>query len=189
MKAKGNKRIICAIIAIMASMMMFSGCGGSADAETGSYEEIIGKYAEIIESRGDLSDYTVEEDINVELFSAVAGFDGWNIYYTEKDIDNNGIDELLISGGFDTDETINYLIYTMDENGAVDLFPDYVFGARALFTVYEDGVIAVEGSNSSEDVVCEYYKVGGDVTSVEPMDSETIEVSDLVEMEFEWKQL
>lgn len=189
MNLKRKKRTICTVIVMMVTMVMLAGCGGSADAEAVSYEDIIGKYTELAESADDLSNYMVEEDINIELFSAVAELEGWNIYYTEKDIDNNGVDELLISGGYDTDETVNYLIYTMDENGAVDLFPDYEFGARAKFAIYEGGIISVEGSNSAEDSIYEYYKASGYVTSVELIDSAEAENVELVEMEFDWKQL
>lgn len=190
---KKKNIIIYMIAAIMSLMVIFSGCGNSSNDKEMSYEDIIAVYAELVDSIDYMGDYMEEADINIELLDTLAGSDEWNIYYTLKDVDNNGIDELLISGGYDTDEIVNYLIYTMSDKYAVELFEDYEFGGRVHFTVYEGGIIGVNGSNSAEDAFYEYYEIDGENSSVKLIESNSAEDGDkyskLDEMKFDWKKL
>ncbi|MBQ0025392.1 MAG: hypothetical protein KBT00_06705 [Bacteroidales bacterium] len=78
--------------------------------------------------------------------------------FTQKDINNDGIPELLIGDKFEDGSTVLYDIYTIHPETA-SLIHLASGGERDRFTVCESGVIIEEGSNSASDSFTASYQI------------------------------
>lgn len=78
--------------------------------------------------------------------------------FAQKDINGDGIPELLIGDKFEDGTTVIYDIYTIHPRTA-SLIHLASGGERDRFTVNESGTIIEEGSNSAEDSFTKVYRI------------------------------
>lgn len=139
---------------------------------TDIYDAVLAEYADMVQNNfytdalenEDLDTYDASfgEDIGFEIRARVQ-----NIFYALADIDQNGVQELIIAAS-DTNVTNSgnspwyYDIYTYNGTKAVHLFPDYEFGYRTNFKLMENGIIQINGSYSAAESGCEFYRIGSD---------------------------
>lgn len=78
--------------------------------------------------------------------------------FTKKDIDGNGIDELLIGDLFEDGSYALYDIYAINQKNA-SLIHLASGGERDTFVINGDGVIIESGSNSADDSFVKGYRI------------------------------
>ncbi len=78
--------------------------------------------------------------------------------FTQKDINGDGIPELLIGDKFEDGTTVIYDIYTIHPRTA-SLIHLASGGERDRFTINESGTIIEEGSNSASDSFTKVFRI------------------------------
>lgn len=148
----------------------------TASAE--AYRGIIEMYRKMVRDGENMDWDNLKEvygaDVNLEAMSALSSEYWDKAYYTLKDIDKNGVNELIIACGADItsrDESNFYEFYTLKDGVPAKYFPDKLFGYRTNFGVYKDGTIWVLGTGSAWDSTFEYYSISDDGYSVDSIES------------------
>lgn len=83
-----------------------------------------------------------------------------DIYYSFYDVDQNGVDELLVAT-LSEGKPHYYDILSFDGEKPYRLF-DMDFGYRVNLEVYTDGTLEIMMSNSAVEYICEYYQIAAD---------------------------
>ena len=145
--------------------------GNTEDEEAGVYSDIIAEYRDMVQNnfyqdlleKEDLLAYenSFGKDIGSEIRHAQ------KVYYALYDIDGNGTQELIIGGGEDASNPWNYDLYTYDGSKAVHVFPDFEFGYRTNFSLYENGIIEVFYSGSASESGNDFYRMNAAGTGAE----------------------
>lgn len=101
----------------------------------------------------------VGEYVNEYLLRTAGYSDMSEIYYAFVDIDGNGTEELLI-GLSDAELSEPHCFDVFGYNGKriIRLFDDN-FTARTFFTLYKNGIMAVEGSSGAAYSNSSYYRI------------------------------
>ena len=152
--------------------------GNTEDEEAGIYSDIIAEsrhmvqnnfYQDLLEKE-DLLAYenSFGKDIGSEIRHAQ------KVYYALYDIDGNGTQELIIGGGEDASNPWNYDLYTYDGSKAVHVFPDFEFGYRTNFSLYENGIIEVFYSGSASESGNDFYRMNAAGTGAEIVENFSI---------------
>lgn len=152
--------------------------GNTKDEEAGIYSDIIAEYRDMVQNnfyqdlleKEDLLAYenSFGKDIGSEIRHAQ------KVYYALYDIDGNGTQELIIGGGEDASNPWNYDLYTYDGSKAVHVFPDFEFGYRTNFTLYENGIIEVFYSGSAAESGNDFYRMNAAGTGAEIVENFSI---------------
>ena len=152
--------------------------GNTEDEETGIYSDIIAEYRDMVQNnfyqdlleKEDLLAYenSFGKDIGSEIRHAQ------KVYYALYDIDGNGTQELIIGGGEDASNPWNYDLYTYDGSKAVHVFPDFEFGYRSNFSLYENGIIEVFYSSSASESGNDFYRMNAAGTGAEIVENFSI---------------
>ncbi len=152
--------------------------GNTEDEEAGIYCDIIAEYRDMVQNnfyqdlleKEDLLAYenSFGKDIGSEIRHAQ------KVYYTLYDIDGNGTQELIIGGGEDASNPWNYDLYTYDGSKAVHVFPDFEFGYRTNFSLYENGIIEVFYSGSASESGNDFYRMNAAGTGAEIVENFSI---------------
>lgn len=152
--------------------------GNTEDEEAGIYSDIIAEYRDMVQNnfyqdlleKEDLLAYenSFGKDIGSEIRHAQ------KVYYALYDIDGNGTQELIIGGGEDASNPWNYDLYTYDGSKAVHVFPDFEFGYRTNFSLYENGIIEVFYSGSASESGNDFYRMNAAGTGAEIVESFSI---------------
>lgn len=152
--------------------------GNTEDEEAGIYSDIIAEYRDMVQNnfyqdlleKEDLLAYenSFGKDIGSEIRHAQ------KVYYALYDIDGNGTQELIIGGGEDASNPWNYDLYTYDGSKAVHVFPDFEFGYRTNFSLYENGIIEVFYSGSASESGNDFYRMNAAETGAEIVESFSI---------------
>ena len=152
--------------------------GNTEDEEAGIYSDIIAEYRDMVQNnfyqdlleKEDLLDYenSFGKDIGSEIRHAQ------KVYYALYDIDGNGTQELIIGGGEDASNPWNYDLYTYDGSKAVHVFPDFEFGYRSNFSLYENGIIEVFYSSSASESGNDFYRMNAAGTGAEIVENFSI---------------
>lgn len=152
--------------------------GNTEDEEAGIYSDIIAEYRDMVQNnfyqdlleKEDLLAYenSFGKDIGSEIRHAQ------KVYYTLYDIDGNGTQELIIGGGEDASNPWNYDLYTYDGSKAVHVFPDFEFGYRTNFSLYENGIIEVFYSGSASESGNDFYRMNAAGTGAEIVENFSI---------------
>lgn len=156
-----------------------AGTAGNTEAEVaGIYGDIIAEYRDMVQNnfyqdlleKEDLLAYenSFGKDIGSEIRHAQ------KVYYALYDIDGNGTQELIIGGGEDASNPWNYDLYTYDGSKAVHVFPDFEFGYRSNFTLYENGIIEVFYSSSAAESGNDFYRMNAAGTGAEIVENFSI---------------
>lgn len=156
-----------------------AGTTGSTDnAAEGVYASVIAEYRHMVQHNfyndllesGDMDAYenSFGEDIGSEIRHAQ------KVYYALYDIDGNGTQELVIGGGEDAANPWNYDLYTYDGSKAVHVFPDFEFGYRSNFTLYENGIIEVFYSSSAAESGNDFYRMNAAGTGADVVENFSI---------------
>lgn len=141
------------------------------DKSTGEeiYKEVLSQYREVVKENFYLdtnlnTENQIGEYINQELLQSARYVkdETFNIYYALKDIDGNGIDELLIGASGEGEPIHYYDIFVFDGRSPKKLFNEYEFGYRTNFMCYSKGIIGVSGSGTAIDSVSEFYSISED---------------------------
>ena len=104
-------------------------------------------------------------------------YHGDNFYYAYRDIDGNGIDELLI--GFGSEGYIRIVdLYGFDGEQAVQLIDEPTLGDRSSLSLLEDGTLYLFGGSSATEATHAFLRVDG-YTLKEADASTAEEVTDL----------
>lgn len=104
-------------------------------------------------------------------------YHGDNFYYAYRDIDGNGIDELLI--GFGSEGYIRIVdLYGFDGEQAVQLIDKPTLGDRSSLSLLEDGTLYLFGGSSATEATHAFLRVDG-YTLKEADASTAEEVTDL----------
>ena len=144
----------------MAVVLMLASCGSQPKL---TKEEVI-EYGEI--GFSDIVSYIVTgyqsrwEDMTpdeMEL-SSVYGYCSPYCGFCQKDINGDGIPELLIGDKFEDGSTVIYDIYTIHPRTS-SLIHLASGGERDSFTVCESGTIIEEGSNSASESFTKAYRI------------------------------
>ena len=147
---------------ILAATLIIASCGCSSQKLT--KEEIV-DYGEI--GFADIVSYIVvgyqshweDMDPAAEMnLSSVYAYSSPYCGFAQKDIDGDGIPELLIGDRFEDGTTVIYDIYTIHPRTA-SLIHLASGGERDRFTVNESGTIIEEGSNSASDSFTKVYRI------------------------------
>lgn len=152
--------------------------GNTEDEEAGIYSDIIAEYCDMVQNnfyqdlleKEDLLAYenSFGKDIGSEIRHAQ------KVYYALYDIDGNGTQELIIGGGEDASNPWNYDLYTYDGSKAVHVFPDFEFGYRTNFSLYENGIIEVFYSGSASESGNDFYRMNAAGTGAEIVENFSI---------------
>lgn len=152
--------------------------GNTEDEEAGIYSDIIAEYRDMVQNnfyqdlleKEDLLAYenSFGKDIGSEIRHAQ------KVYYALYDIDGNGTQELIIGGGEDASNPWNYDLYTYDGSKAVHVFPDFEFGYRTNFSLYENGIIEVFYSGSAAESGNDFYRMNAAGTGAEIVENFSI---------------
>lgn len=152
--------------------------GNTEDEVAGIYGDIIAEYRDMVQNnfyqdlleKEDLLAYenSFGKDIGSEIRHAQ------KVYYALYDIDGNGTQELIIGGGEDASNPWNYDLYTYDGSKAVHVFPDFEFGYRSNFTLYENGIIEVFYSSSAAESGNDFYRMNAAGTGAEIVENFSI---------------
>ena len=152
--------------------------GNTEDEEAGIYSDIIAEYRDMVQNnfyqdlleKEDLLAYenSFGKDIGSEIRHAQ------KVYYALYDIDGNGTQELIIGGGEDASNPWNYDLYTYDGSKAVHVFPNYEFGYRTNFSLYENGIIEVFYSGSASESGNDFYRMNAAGTGAEIVENFSI---------------
>ena len=152
--------------------------GNTEDEAAGIYGDIIAEYRDMVQNnfyqdlldKEDLLAYenSFGKDIGSEIRHAQ------KVYYALYDIDGNGTRELIIGGGEDASNPWNYDLYTYDGSKAVHVFPDFEFGYRSNFTLYENGIIEVFYSGSAAESGNDFYRMNAAGTGAEIVENFSI---------------
>ena len=81
---------------------------------------------------------------------------------------------LIIGGGEDASNPWNYDLYTYDGSKAVHVFPDFEFGYRSNFSLYENGIIEVFYSSSASESGNDFYRMNAAGTGAEIVENFSI---------------
>ena len=150
------------IIIILCTILAIAGCGCGRQKLT--REEVI-DYGEI--GFSDIVSYIVvgyqskwkDMDPAEEMkLSSVYAYCSPYCGFAQKDINGDGIPELLIGDRFEDGTTIIYDIYTIHPRTA-SLIHLASGGERDRFTINESGTIIEEGSNSASDSFTKAYRI------------------------------
>lgn len=152
--------------------------GNTEDAAAGIYSDIIAEYRDMVQNnfyqdlleKEDLEAYenSFGKDIGPEIRHAQ------KVYYALYDIDKNGTQELIIGGGEDASNPWNYDLYTYDGSKAVHVFPDFAFGYRTNFALYENGIVEVFYSSSAAESGTDFYRMNAAGTGAEIVENFSI---------------
>lgn len=152
--------------------------GNTEDEKAGIYSDIIAEYRDMVQNnfyqdlleKEDLLAYenSFGKDIGSEIRHAQ------KVYYALYDIDGNGTQELIIGGGEDASNPWNYDLYTYDGSKAVHVFPDFEFGYRTNFSLYENGIIEVFYSSSASESGNDFYRMNAAGTGAEIVENFSI---------------
>ena len=152
--------------------------GNTEDEAAGIYGDIIAEYRDMVQNnfyqdlleKEDLLAYdnSFGKDIGSEIRHAQ------KVYYALYDIDGNGTQELIIGGGEDASNPWNYDLYTYDGSKAVHVFPDFEFGYRTNFSLYENGIIEVFYSGSAAESGNDFYRMNAAGTGAEIVENFSI---------------
>lgn len=152
--------------------------GNTEDEEAGIYSDIIAEYRDMVQNnfyqdlleKEDLLAYenSFGKDIGSEIRHAQ------KVYYALYDIDGNGTQELIIGGGEDASNPWNYDLYTYDGSKVVHVFPDFEFGYRTNFSLYENGIIEVFYSGSAAESGNDFYRMNAAGTGAEIVENFSI---------------
>lgn len=152
--------------------------GNTEDEEAGIYSDIIAEYRDMVQNnfyqdlleKEDLLAYenSFGKDIGSEIRHAQ------KVYYALYDIDGNGTQELIIGGGEDVSNPWNYDLYTYDGSKVVHVFPDFEFGYRTNFSLYENGIIEVFYSGSAAESGNDFYRMNAAGTGAEIVENFSI---------------
>ena len=152
--------------------------GNTEDEAAGIYGDIIAEYRDMVQNnfyqdlleKEDLLAYenSFGKDIGSEIRHAQ------KVYYALYDIDGNGTQELIIGGGEDASNPWNYDLYTYDGSKAVHVFPDFEFGYRTNFSLYENGIIEVFYSGSAAESGNDFYRMKAAGTGAEIVENFSI---------------
>lgn len=156
-----------------------AGTAGNTEAEAaGIYGDIIAEYRDMVQNnfyqdlleKEDLLAYenSFGKDIGSEIRHAQ------KVYYALYDIDGNGTQELIIGGGEDASNPWNYDLYTYDGSKAVHVFPNFEFGYRTNFSLYENGIIEVFYSGSAAESGNDFYRMNAAGTGAEIVENFSI---------------
>lgn len=130
----------------------------SPDVWQSAYEVVINEHSKALKNPN--YDY---DDIRLVI-------DDWadpsSLWYTYKDIDNNGIPELLISYGADSSGLCG--LYAFNGNSAV-LVEEGIY--RSYLYLLEDGILYSGGSGGAATHYNEYFKIADDGYSKDVIDS------------------
>lgn len=154
------------------------GAGNTEDEAAGIYRDIIAEYRDMVQNnfyqdlldKEDLLAYenSFGKDIGSEIRHAQ------KVYYALYDIDGNGTRELIIGGGEDASNPWNYDLYTYDGSKGVHVFPDFDFGYRTNFALYENGIIEVFYSGSAAESGNDFYRMNAAGTGAEIVENFSI---------------
>lgn len=152
--------------------------GNTEDEEAGIYSDIIAEYRDMVQNnfyqdlleKEDLLAYenSFGKDIGSEIRHAQ------KVYYALYNIDGNGTQELIIGGGEDVSNPWNYDLYTYDGSKVVHVFPDFEFGYRTNFSLYENGIIEVFYSGSAAESGNDFYRMNAAGTGAEIVENFSI---------------
>lgn len=152
--------------------------GNTEDEVAGIYGDIIAEYRDMVQNnfyqdlleKEDLLAYenSFGKDIGSEIRHAQ------KVYYALYDIDGNGTQELIIGGGEDASNPWNYDLYTYDGSKAVHVFPNFEFGYRTNFSLYENGIIEVFYSGSAAESGNDFYRMNAAGTGAEIVENFSI---------------
>lgn len=152
--------------------------GNTEDEVAGIYGDIIAEYRDMVQNnfyqdlleKEDLLAYenSFGKDIGSEIRHAQ------KVYYALYDIDGNGTQELIIGGGEDASNPWNYDLYTYDGSKALHVFPDFEFGYRTNFSLYENGIIEVFYSGSAAESGNDFYRMNAAGTGAEIVENFSI---------------
>ncbi len=152
--------------------------GNTEDEEAGIYSDIIAEYRDMVQNnfyqdlleKEDLLAYenSFGKDIGSEIRHAQ------KVYYALYDIDGNGTQELIIGGGEDASNPWNYDLYTYDGSKVVHVFPNFEFGYRTNFSLYENGIIEVFYSGSAAESGNDFYRMNAAGTGAEIVENFSI---------------
>ena len=152
--------------------------GNTEDEVAGIYGDIIAEYRDMVQNnfyqdlleKEDLLAYenSFGKDIGSEIRHAQ------KVYYALYDIGGNGTQELIIGGGEDASNPWNYDLYTYDGSKALHVFPDFEFGYRTNFSLYENGIIEVFYSGSAAESGNDFYRMNAAGTGAEIVENFSI---------------
>lgn len=152
--------------------------GNTEDEAAGIYGDIIAEYRDMVQNnfyqdlleKEDLLAYenSFGKDIGSEIRHAQ------KVCYALYDIDGNGTQELIIGGGEDVSNPWNYDLYTYDGSKALHVFPNFEFGYRTNFSLYENGIIEVFYSGSAAESGNDFYRMNAAGTGAEIVENFSI---------------
>lgn len=125
-----------------------------SDIATGGYEIVFNQYRSAQENNYTNCGEYVSETIPF-LIQWGSYFD---IYYSQFDLNGDGVDELLIGGKdtvSDSDSTIKFDLFTLNNNKPVRLLGG--FGHRSHLYLYTDGTIGTSGSGGASSSHTYFY--------------------------------
>jgi len=152
--------------------------GNTEDEAAGIYSDIIAEYRDMVQNNfyQDLLDkedlLAYENSFGKDIGSEIRHVQ--KVYYSLYDIDGNGTQELIIGGGEDASNPWNYDLYTYDGSKAVHVFPDFDFGYRTNFSLYENGIIEVFYSGSAAESGNDFYRMNAAGTGADVVENFSI---------------
>ncbi len=128
------------------------------DSELGGYSEVLRQYKEAESNNFQ----NCGEYVGSSLQTLIEWGAKFNIYYSITDLNNDGIEELLIGA-----EDCNYGeggiskvdLYTLYNNMPVRIVDTYSLGHRAHLAIFEDGTFAVHSSGGASTYMEQFFSL------------------------------
>lgn len=132
------------------------------------YNSILEKYSNAIKD-ADTALNKPDDDVNSELLIAIKSYgdEKLSVYYSFADINEDGVNELLIGAGDGTQSTVIYDILSYNGEKPVHLFDLYSLGYRRNLTIYNSGIMRMDGSSGADSNSVAFYKLPSGKTSPE----------------------
>lgn len=189
---KTKNKITKSFVAILATTVLLTGCGAanqnnSKETQTNEtiteqnkevvYSKILDKYYTALSEKWDMEKLQ-EDSLNLLIRDYEDPLN--KVGYLVKDIDGNGIAELLI-GDVSGEEFMDKMIfdlYTIVENEPVLIFAGW---DRNRYYMCSDGLIANEGSSGAAYSDYYMYKIASDGKSLEIIEGVRTDIADVTD--------
>ncbi len=159
------KRISGLLLSLVLLMAVLAGCG---EKSVDPYGAIKNAYLELQSNGFDLEGtdcYEYDENgisegiIDSYMLDYMRYLEKPQVFFSETDIDGNGICELIIGGGESPDDVKIFDVFSMHGEEAVRLIPDIMVGERSELIIYEGGLLQYDGSGGATTHTYDFFRM------------------------------
>lgn len=151
---------------------LVSKSANNADAKE-AYQKVLEEYV----TKTSDANYEANFVNDYDPILVLRSYNNNKVNYAITDINNDGIDELIIGLAGNTDDYKALVVYTYDGKQAVDLFNNQIpFGLRPDLLIYKDGTLYVRWGSSAWSWSEKHYRIKADNSGLDEVLSYDVEM-------------